>query len=100
MSTRSVVIFVLLGILIIAGFGYKTYDPTPITQGECVVTDTASRYQPKHGGTKHFIQTENCGEIKTTKHVHQNIEKGKAYDFTSTGMFKWNKVASEVTPTR
>ncbi|MBC9704832.1 MAG: hypothetical protein H9W81_07630 [Enterococcus sp.] len=94
-------ILAVIVVLIIAALGFgavKTFDTSAVSYTDCVVTDTNTQFRTaKQGGAKHYIQTENCGNLKATKHAMESVEEGGTYDFTATGAFTWMKTVTEVT---
>lgn len=94
-------ILAVIVVLVIAALGFgavKTFDTASVAHTNCVVTDTDTNFHTtKQGGTKHYIQTENCGKLKSTKRAMESVENGKTYDFTATGIFTWMKTVTEVT---
>lgn len=67
-----------------------TYDTTPVIHESCEVVDTRQGGGGKTS-VKYYIQTENCGELWSSKKVAETVEPGEHYDFTATGIFTWEK---------
>lgn len=96
MNKKLVVILVAVAVMVGGFFISKTVDTTPVVKAGCVVTDTSTIYHtPKQGGNKHYIKTENCGKLRATRTAQKSVEVGKTYDITMSGLFTWDKVASE-----
>ena len=95
-KTRVITVVVFVVIIVFGVIGFKTYQPEPVTYTGCVVTGTANQYQNK-APTRHFIKTENCGKLLTTRKIQKDIVKGNTYDFTAEGMFSWGKKVKEST---
>lgn len=96
MNKKLVVILVALAVIAGGFLISKTFDTTPVVLTSCTVTGTNTVYHlPKQGGNKHYIKTENCGKLLSTKSAQESVEVGKTYDITKTGLFTWDKMASK-----
>lgn len=99
MSKNRIIAVIVVLVIAALGFGaVKTFDTASVAYTDCVVTDTDTQFRTaKQGGAKHYIKTENCGNLKATKRAMESVEDGGTYDFTATGIFTWMKTVTEVT---
>ena len=97
MNKKLVAVLVALAVIAGGFFLIKSIDTTPVTHAGCVVTDTTTHYfNAKQGGTKRYIETENCGKLRSSRKAQQTVETGKTYDLTATGLFSNGKHVTKV----
>lgn len=97
MNKKLVAVLVALAVIAGGFFLVKSFDTETVVRTGCVVTNSYTSYRaPKQGGSRHYIETENCGHFSATRTAKENVEEGKTYDLTLKGLFTWDKSVSSV----